>query len=260
MGVLDGKVAVVTGGNRGIGRAIAAALARAGASVALAARSGSSLESAVEEIRSLGGKCYPVEADVLSEDSVAAMAEVVGRELGPADIVVANAGIAGPTKPMQEISMEEWRECVATDLDGVFLTFRAFLPSLIERRSGALIALSSMTGKRPLSGRTPYAAAKMGVIGLCRTLAVELGPYGIRVNSVCPGAVNGPRITEVIRNQARLQGISEEAARRQFTDGAALKRLVEPEEVAATCVYLASDASAAITGEDVNVTAGAVMY
>jgi NAD(P)-dependent dehydrogenase (short-subunit alcohol dehydrogenase family) len=260
VGVLDGKVAVVTGGNRGIGRAIATALARAGASVALAARSGSSLESAVEEIRSLGGNCVPVEADVLSEDSVAAMAEMVRRELGPADIVVANAGIAGPTKPMQEISMDEWRECVATDLDGVFLTFRAFLPSLIERRSGALIALSSMTGKRPLSGRTPYAAAKMGVIGLCRTLAVELGPYGIRVNSVCPGAVNGLRITEVIRNQARLQGISEEAARRQFTDGAALKRLIEPEEVAATCVYLASDASAAITGEDVNVTAGAVMY
>ena len=100
----------------------------------------------------------------------------------------------------------------------------------------------------------------MGVIGLCRSLALELGPHGIRVNSVCPGAVDGPRVEDVIRNQAVLQGVSEESARREFTDASALKRLVEPDEVAAVCVYLASDASSAITGEDLNVSAGAVMY
>jgi NAD(P)-dependent dehydrogenase (short-subunit alcohol dehydrogenase family) len=174
--------------------------------------------------------------------------------------VVANAGIAGPTAPMHEIGYEQWRECLAIDLDGVYLTFRRFVPAMIERRSGSLIAVSSMTGKRPLNGRTPYSAAKMGVIGLVRTLALELGPHGIRVNSVCPGAVEGPRIKDVVRNQARAQGVSEEATLRQFTDPAPLKRLVQPEEVAAACLFLASEASAAITGEDLNVSAGVVMY
>src|SRR5438093_7936622 len=131
---------------------------------------------------------------------------------------------------------------------------------MIGRRPGSLIAISSITGKRPLSQRTPYAAAKMGVIGLVRTLALELGPYGVRVNSVCPGAVDGPRIEKVTRAIAQTQGITQEQALRQFTDPAPLKRLVQPEEVAAACLFLASDAAAAITGEDMNVTAGLVRY
>jgi NAD(P)-dependent dehydrogenase (short-subunit alcohol dehydrogenase family) len=117
-----------------------------------------------------------------------------------------------------------------------------------------------MTGKRPLYGRTPYAAAKMGVIGLARTLAAELGPYHIRVNAVCPGAVAGPRIDQVIARQAAVRGITEEAARAEMTAPSPLRRLVGPEEVAAACVFLASGGSAAITGEDLNVTAGVVMY
>ena len=122
------------------------------------------------------------------------------------------------------------------------------------------MAISSITGKRPLAGRAPYAAAKMAVIGLCRTLATDLGPQGIRVNAVCPGAVAGPRIDDVVRNQARLMGITEGEARRQFTDPTPLRRLVEPDEVARTCVFLASDAASGITGEDINVSAGLVMY
>jgi NAD(P)-dependent dehydrogenase (short-subunit alcohol dehydrogenase family) len=152
--------------------------------------------------------------DVRDEASVQAMASAVLDHFGRVDVVVANAGVAGPTKPMHEIELEEWRECVSTDLDGVYLTFKSFIPAMLERGSGCLIAISSITGKRPLGGRTPYAAAKMGVIGLCRTLAAELGPHGIRVNSICPGAVEGPRIVDVFRNQARVQGITEEEARR----------------------------------------------
>ena len=257
---LGGKVAVVTGANRGIGRAVAIGLAQAGASVAVAARDVSTLPDVVAEIRGLGRESIPAAADVLSETSITELAARVVEHFGRADVVVANAGVAGPTQPMHELSLAAWRECVATDLDGVFLTFRAFVPGLIAQGSGSLIAISSMTGKRPLAGRAPYAAAKLGVIGLCRTLALELGPHGVRVNSVCPGAVNGPRIRDVVRNQARLQGVAEEVALHQFTDVAALGRLVEPEEVAAACVYLAGDASAGVTGEDLNVTAGAVMY
>ena len=174
--------------------------------------------------------------------------------------VVANAGVAGPTAPLHEISLADWRDCLATDLDGVFLTFRAFIPELIAAGTGSLIAISSMTGKRPLHGRTPYAAAKMGVIGLVRTLALELGPHGIRVNAVCPGAVTGPRMDDVIRRQAAARGITEAEARASFTAASPLNRLVEADEVAAACAYLASDAAASITGEDLNVNAGVVMY
>ena len=174
--------------------------------------------------------------------------------------VVANAGIAGPTTPLHEITLADWRETIATDLDGVFLTFRAFIPGMIERRDGSLVAISSITGKRPLHGRTPYAAAKMGVIGLVRTLAAELGPYQIRVNAICPGMVAGPRIEEVLRRQAAVRGITEEAARAEADSLSPLRRMVRQEEVAAACLYLASDGAAAITGEDLNVTAGVVMY
>jgi len=252
-------VAVVTGANRGIGRAITVALAAAGFTVAASARDPASLDGTVEEASQAGGTAVPFGCDVRDEASVATLAGRAGQ-LGPVRAVVANAGIAGPTAPLHEITLADWRETIATDLDGVFLTFRAFIPAMIERRDGSLIAISSMTGKRPLFGRTPYAAAKMGVIGLVRTLAAELGPYQVRVNAICPGAVAGPRIDQVLARQAAARGITEEAARAEMTGLTPLRRLVQAEEVAAACVFLASGGSAAITGEDLNVTAGVVMY
>jgi NAD(P)-dependent dehydrogenase (short-subunit alcohol dehydrogenase family) len=256
---LSARVAAVTGANRGIGRAIAVALAAGGFTVAASARDPASLADTVAEAGKAGGTAVPLACDVRDEASVAAMA-AQAEALGPVQAVVANAGVAGPTRPLHELTLEDWRDTVATDLDGVFLTFRAFIPAMIERRGGSLIAISSMTGKRPLHGRTPYAAAKMGVIGLARTLATELGPYSIRVNAVCPGPVAGPRIDEVIRKQAAARGITEEQARAAFTGASPLGRLVEAGEVAAACVFLASDDSAAVTGEDLNVAAGVVMY
>jgi NAD(P)-dependent dehydrogenase (short-subunit alcohol dehydrogenase family) len=252
-------VAVVTGGNRGIGRAIAVALAADGFAVAVTARDADTLADTVAAIEADGGTALAVPCDVRDEESVTTMARDVA-ELGRVHTVVANAGIAGPTAPLHEIQLAEWRNCLATDLDGVFLTFRAFVPAMIESGTGSLIAISSMTGKRPLHGRTPYAAAKMGVIGLVRTLAVELGPHGIRVNAVCPGAVAGPRIDDVIRRQAATRGITEDEALLAFTGASPLARLVKANEVAAACAYLASDAAASITGEDLNVSAGVVMY
>jgi len=252
-------VAVVTGANRGIGRAITVALAAAGFTVAASARDPASLAGAVAEASQAGGTAIPVACDVCDEASVATLAERAGQ-LGPVRAVVANAGIAGPTAPLHEITLADWRETIATDLDGVFLTFRAFIPALIERRNGSLIAISSITGKRPLYGRTPYAAAKMGVIGLVRTLATELGPYDVRVNAICPGLVAGPRIEAVLARQAAALGITVEAARAEADRQSPLRRMVRAEEVAAACVFLASGGSAAITGEDLNVTAGVVMY
>lgn len=254
------RVAVVTGANRGIGRAIAVALAADGFAVAVTARDAASLADTVAEIEKGGGTALALTCDVRDEAAVAAMADGVLDRWGSVHTVVANAGTAGPTAPLHEISLTDWRDCVATDLDGVFLTFRAFVPAMIEAGEGALIAISSMTGKRPLTGRTPYAAAKMGVIGLVRTLALELGPHRIRVNAVCPGAVSGPRIQDVVRKQAAARGISEEEALASFTGSSPLGRLVEADEVARACAFLASDGAASITGEDLNVTAGVVMY
>jgi len=252
-------VAAVTGANRGIGRAITVALAAAGFTVAASARDPASLAGTVAAASQAGGTAVPFGCDVRDEASVAALAGRAGQ-LGPVRAVVANAGIAGPTAPLHEITLADWRETIATDLDGVFLTFRAFIPAMIERRNGSLIAISSITGKRPLYGRTPYAAAKMGVIGLVRTLATELGRYDIRVNAVCPGLVAGPRIEEVLARQAAARGISAEAVRAEVDALSPLGRMVRAEEVAAACVFLASRGSAAITGEDLNVTVGIVMY
>ncbi|MDQ2756373.1 MAG: SDR family oxidoreductase [Actinomycetota bacterium] len=261
---MDERVAVVTGANRGLGRAIAVALARTGMRVAATARDPASLSGTVEEIESAGGECWALPCDVDDEDSVSRLAAEVGARAAAhgatVHTVVANAGVAGPTAPLHEVSLAQWRSCLATDLDGVFLTFRAFIPALIESRGGSLIAISSMTGKRPLLGRTPYASAKMGVLGLVRSLATELGPYDVRVNAVCPGAIGGPRIDAVIAQQAVLHGIDESEARAAFTTASPMDRLVSADEVAATCAFLASDAAAGITGEDVNVSAGAVMY
>ncbi|MGH3501039.1 MAG: SDR family NAD(P)-dependent oxidoreductase [Nocardioidaceae bacterium] len=254
------KVAVVTGGNRGIGREIALAMARDTAAVAISARSADSLEKTAREVERAGGQCLPVVCDVRDEESVRRMGDAVLERFGHVDVVVANAGVAGPTRPMHEISLSEWTDCVATNLDGVFLTFRRFIPAMIECRAGSLIAVSSMTGKRPMHGRTPYTSAKMGLIGMTRTLALELGPFGIRVNAICPGAVTGPRIDDVVQRQAERQGITAEEARRQFSGASPLKRLIDAEEVAAACVFLASERGAAITGEDLNVSAGVVMY
>lgn len=253
------RVAVVTGANRGIGRAITVALAEDGFVVAASARDPASLADTVAEAEKAGGRAVPLACDVRDEASVAALA--AGAEaLGPVHSVVANAGVPGPTRPLHETTVEDWRATLAVDLDGVFLTFRAFIPGMIRGRAGSLIAISSVTGKRPLHGRTPYAAAKMGVIGLVRTLALELGPYGIRVNAVCPGFVGGPRIDQVISRQAAARGITEDEVRAELTSMSPLGRMVRADEVAGACAFLASDRAAAITGEDFNVTAGAVMY
>ncbi|MDQ6878115.1 MAG: SDR family oxidoreductase [Candidatus Dormibacteraeota bacterium] len=258
---LSGKVGVVTGGNQGIGRAIAQAMATSGASLAICARTLESLQHAAEEIRAVGVDCLAVQCDVSDPTSTDAMTKSVHDHFGRVDVVVANAGIAGAIRPMHEITYDEWRECLAIDLDGVYLTFRRFIPAMIDSgRGGSLIALSSITGKRPLLDRTPYSAAKMGVIGLVRTLALELGPHNIRVNSVCPGAVAGPRLDRIVKQQAEALGISEAESMRRFSDASALKRPTQADEVAAACVFLASEAGSGITGEDMNVSGGLVMY
>jgi NAD(P)-dependent dehydrogenase (short-subunit alcohol dehydrogenase family) len=253
------RVAVVTGASGGIGRATARALARSGFAVVVTAREVGRLDATVDELRTLGATVEAVACEVTDEDSVAAVAAAADG-LGVVHTVVANAGVPGPVAPLHEVTAAQWRDCLATNLDGVFLTFRPFLPGLTQRRSGALIAVGSMTGKRPMAGRGPYAASKLGLIGLVRTLATELGPSGVRANCVCPGPVDSERLDTLVRRNADRDGVSEEQARLAFTAISPMRRAVTADEVAAACAFLASDAGAGITGEDVNVSAGAVMY
>jgi NAD(P)-dependent dehydrogenase (short-subunit alcohol dehydrogenase family) len=258
---LAGQVCVVTAGNQGLGRAIAKRMAAHGAHVAYTGRSADSLTTTSEELKQLGdGDHLPVVCDVTDEAAIAVLADTVLRHFGRVDTVVANAGISGPTKPMVELTLAEWRETQAVNLDGVFLTFRHFASAMIKQGAGSLIAIGSMIGKRPLPGRTPYAAAKLGVIGLVRTLAAELGPYGIRVNTICPGAVSGPRLDAVFREQAKAKGLPEDKFREEFRQEAPLRRMVTEAEVGDACVYLASSEARSITGEDLNVNAGVAMY
>lgn len=254
-----GEVVVVTGASQGIGREIAVGFARAGARLVLAARNRSALEETRELVRSHGATGLVVRTDVTDEAEVAGMVQATLAEFGRIDGLVCNSGVAGPTAPMTEISLDQWRDTLRVNIDGVFLCCRAVL-STLRRPGGWITVIGSMTGKRPMQGRSPYTTSKLALVGLVRTLAWETGPDKIRVNLLSPGAVRGPRIQGVIEAQAASLGISVAEAEARFTAASPLGRLTEPEEVAAAAVFLASPGAAAITGEDLNVSAGVAMY
>lgn len=258
--LLQDKIAVITGGGRGIGRAIAQAFAREGAHLVLAARDLAALEETRELVAEYRRDVLVLPLDLHQEESVQTLAEQVQAHFKHVDILVNNSGIAGPTAPLWEISPEQWRETLDVDLTGPYLCCRAFLPRMLVRRSGNILMIGSMTGKRPLFGRTPYAAAKLGLVGLVRTLAWETGPYNIRVNLISPGPVEGERIGRVLRDMASAQHISLEEARRLFLRDSPLDSMAPPADIANAALYLASDLSGSTTGEDLNVSSGIVMY
>ena len=257
---LQDKIAVITGAGRGIGRTIALTYAKEGANLVLVSRSKEALEETQAMIEALGRQALVVPTDIRDEDSVNNLAQQALEFFGHVDVLVNNSGITGPTTPLWNISLAEWEETFAVNVTGAYLCCRAFLPAMIEKRSGNIIMISSMTGKRPLFGRTPYAGSKLALVGIARTLAWEVGTYGIRVNVISPGAVEGERIKRVVREIAHAQGISEDEALRQFTSNSPLGRIVPPEDIAAAAVFLASEKAASITGEDLNVSSGTVMY
>jgi NAD(P)-dependent dehydrogenase (short-subunit alcohol dehydrogenase family) len=256
----DRPVAVVTGAGRGIGREIAIALAGAGADVVLAGRDPSTLEATAEVAAGAGAATLSVRTDVTSEEQLEALAVATLDRFGAVDALIANSGVGGPSGPLWELDREAWDETFAVNVTGVFLTARAFLPSMLERGRGSVVVVGSMTGKRPLWGRTPYAASKLALVGLVRTLAVEAAPSGVRVNLVSPGPVAGERMDWVFRAQADGRGISVEEAREEMVAQIPIGRLIEPREVADAVVSLTLGSLSAVTGTDLNVSGGTVMY
>ena len=254
------KTAIITGGGKGIGRAISLMFAREGANISLAARSTDLMEETSREIMALGRRVLVNTTDITKVEQVERMVKQTLEEFGGIDILVNNAGIAGPTKYVYEITLEEWDETFNVNLRGAFLCCRAVVPLMIRRGGGKIINIASMTGKRPLPMRTPYCATKMGLIGFTRSLASELGKFNINVNTICPGAVEGPRIEMVIRNAAKAERVTEDEVRRRFLSDSPLGRMISAEDVAKLAAFLASDDSKNMTGEDINVTAGVVMY
>jgi len=252
---LDGRTAVVTGGGSGLGRQIALALASAGAGeVVLVGRDDAKLDAVVQQIRDGGHRASARVCDVTSPADVAALGrEVAGLEIS---IVVNNAGIGGPVADLVDIDAEDWDEVFAVNVRGTFLVCQAFLPDMVARRHGDVINVASVTGKRPLAGRTPYAASKMAVIGLTQTLAFEVGSSGVRVNCLSPGPVRGDRMTHNFRLEAERRGIDVAEAEREFVSRSALGRMLEEREVGEAVVAMLQ--LPALSGADIDLSAGMI--
>ncbi len=194
-----------------------------------------------------------VRADVSAEAEVDALFEETAAALGGLDALVNNAGIAGPTGGVDEIDPADWRRCLDVCLTGQFLCARRAVPMLKAAGGGAIVAMSSAAGRFGYAFRTPYAAAKWGVIGLTQSLAKELGPAGIRVNAVLPGIIEGPRMEGVIAHRAQQVGVSHQEMKARYLGNISMRRMTSPWDVAATVAFLLSDAGANISGQSLGV-------
>ena len=250
------KVAIVTGGGRGIGSAISIAFAAEGAMVVIAARDLLRMEDTAKEIRSRGGRADAVVTDVRYEDQIKKMVAHTLDQYGQIDVLVNNSGITGPTANLAEIDLEDWNEVMTVNLTGPMLCAREVLQPMMASRKGSIINISSEGGRSGFPMRSPYSVSKRGLIALTETLAIEAGEYGIRVNCISPGRVRGERVEQVAKVKAELLGLKYDEVMATLTMDCSLKRLIEPSEVAAAAVFLASDESSAITGHTLVVSCG----
>ena len=253
-GELSGKVALVTGAGSGIGKAIAVALAGAGARVAATDIDPELAEATAAAIPGAIAGRLDVTSAASARDAVA-RAEAA---LGPIDILCNNAGVSTMNR-LQDLSEREWDFNFGVNAKGVFLVTQAVLPGMIARQGGCIVNTASMAGKRPAPLLTHYAASKWACVGFTKSAAVELGPYGIRVNCVCPGFVKTSMQEREIIWEAELRGMTPEAVRAEYVSLTPLGRIEEPEDVADVVVFLASDASRFMTGQGINITGGVRM-
>jgi NAD(P)-dependent dehydrogenase (short-subunit alcohol dehydrogenase family) len=256
---LSGRVAVVTGAAKGLGRAISDGLARDGADVVLAGRDAEALET---HARLLDEK-YPkreslaVRCDVGNEDQVNAMIEAAAARFGGIDILVNAAGIIGPIEtPAVDVTTEQFLDVINVNLLGTFLPCRAAIPHLIRRGGGRIVNIAGTSGLRGYPNRVAYSSSKWAVRGLTRTLALELGPHGITVNDVCPNVTHGRRMDAIVEEKARVRGVTPREIYEDYQGQTALGRFIEESDVAAAVSFLVSEGARNITGHDIVVDAG----
>ena len=251
VGRMSGRRVLVTGGASGIGLAIAQRMAEEGALVAIC-------DMQTEVLRDVE-KAQPawlcIRADVSSEGDVACMMEAVRTRFGGLDCLVSNAGIAGPTSPVENISLDQWEAVQACNVRGAFLCARSGAP-LLKAQGGSLIILSSIAGRIGVPYRTPYAAAKWALIGLAKSLALELGEFKVRVNAILPGLTRGPRLDGVIQARAQSGGRSFDEQVSMEVGSTALREMGEARDIANAALYLASDEGRLVTGIALAVDAG----
>lgn len=255
---LKGKVACITGGAQGIGAAIATRFAEEGALVAIA-----DLNTDGELERSLtarGLKAVTVEMNVASEQSVDAAVNEIEKKLGPLDILVNNAGIGTPVASILDTTPEDWERTLRINLTGALNCTRAALRSMIPRRTGNILNISSNVGKRGVPLRSAYVASKWGLNGLTQTAALEVAQHGIRVNALLPGNVDTPHLTEVVQMHADADGKTFDEFSAMLKSLSPMNRYVELEEIGKAAVFLVGDDSSAMTGQLINVSAGWIMY
>lgn len=247
---LSGKVAIVTGASRGIGRAIALALARDGADILVNARSNiGEARKVAGKIESMGRRVLVILADVSNKEDVDNMVKKTIEVFGKIDILVNNAGVVGSTVPIQELKEEDWDRIISVDLKGTFLCCKAVVPHMINRRSGKIVNISSIAGKEGNANMTAYSAAKAGIIGFTKALSEEVARYGIRVNCVCPALIETELAERMDKQQAEY-----------LKSKIPLSRLGKPEEVAELVKFLVSDASDFIAGQAYNIDGGRGKY
>jgi NAD(P)-dependent dehydrogenase (short-subunit alcohol dehydrogenase family) len=256
---LDGRVALITGGAKGMGGTIAELLAREGAVLALAARDADQLEAELARIKivdpSLRG--LAVQADVTSEDSTRAMAARTVESFGRIDILVNTAGVIGPIEtPAQDVSEAEWDHVLDVNAKGTFLASKAVLPYMIEQRRGKIVNIAGTSGLRGYKNRVSYSASKWAVRGITRTIALEAGPYDINVNCVAPGPIFGERMDKIIRTKAEKTNRSYDEVFEQYLSEQALRRFTSAVDIAYAVLYLASDESRQLTGQCLTVDGG----
>lgn len=256
---LEGRVAVITGGAKGMGGTIAELFALEGAHLVLAARDLAALTAELERLRALVPQLrgLAVPADVTDEASVQAMVERAQGEFGQIDVLVNTAGVIGPIEtPAHRVSAADWDHVLNVNAKGTFLCCKTVLPGMIERRYGKIVNIAGTSGLRGYRNRVAYSASKWAVRGITRTIALEVGQYGINVNCVAPGPLYGERMERIIQEKARVRGVSPEQIFDEYLGEQAIKRFTSPVDVAYAVLFLASEESRQITGQCLTVDGG----
>jgi NAD(P)-dependent dehydrogenase (short-subunit alcohol dehydrogenase family) len=256
MGQLEGKVALITGASKGIGRVMSRMFAREGAAVVCAARTRDLVEETAALVKADGGRAVAVTGDAATEADVRRMVAAGVGAFGKLDTLVNNAGDGGPTKRVQDYTTEDWFYTINSCLTSSYMCIRFAVPEMIKAGGGAIVNISSTAGRRGLAYRIGYCSAKAGQVGMTYGMALELAPHNITVNAIAPGAVAGDRIDRVIEGQAEVRGQPVEEMRRMFIERAPLKRMSTAEDIASLAVYLVSDAARNLSGQCIAVTAG----